>query len=61
MNTWKVVDCIEDMNFFQSAWTFKLKCFPDGLIKKFQAQFCARVDWQIECVDFFETYAPVVQ
>ena len=27
----------------------------------FQAQFCARGDQQIQAINFFETYAPVVQ
>ena len=40
---------------------FKLKRFPDGLIKKFKARFCARGDQKIKGVDFFKTYAPVVQ
>ena len=44
-----------------STWAFKLKRYPDGLIKKFKARFCARGDQQIEGIDFFETYAPVVQ
>ena len=49
------------MNVIQSIWAFKLKCFPDGLIKKFKASFCARGDQQLERIDFFETHAPVVQ
>ena len=43
------------------SWEFKLKHTSDGLIKKFKAQFCAKGDQQVEGVDFFETYAPVVQ
>jgi hypothetical protein len=35
--------------------------YPDGLIKKFKARFCARGDQQLEGINFFETYAPVVQ
>jgi hypothetical protein len=31
------------------------------MVKKFKAWFCARGDQQLEGVDFFETYAPVVQ
>ena len=59
MNAWEVFDCNGDMNIFQSTWAFKLKHFPDGLIKKFKACFCASRDQQIQCIDFFETCAPV--
>ena len=34
MNAWEVVDHTKDMNVLQSTWAFKLKHFPDGLIKK---------------------------
>ena len=49
------------MNVIDSTWAFKLKRYHDGLIKKFKARFCARGDQQIKGIDFFETYAPVVQ
>ena len=49
------------MNVLDSVWAFKIKRFPDGLVKKFKARFCVRGDQQLEGVDFFETYAPVVQ
>ena len=61
MNAWEVVDREDGMNVLQSIWAFKIKRYPDGLIKKFKARFCARGDQQLEGVDFFETYAPVVQ
>ena len=61
MGAWDVVDQTDDMNVIDSTWAFKLKRYPDGRIKKFKARFCARGDQQIEGVDFFETYAPVVQ
>jgi hypothetical protein len=48
-------------NVIQSTWDFKCNRFANGLIKKFKACFCARGDMQLEGVDFFETYAPVVQ
>jgi len=50
-----------DHHVIASTWAFKCKCYPDGLIKKFKARFCARGDQQLEGIDFFETYAPVVQ
>ena len=60
MDAWEVVDCTENMNVCQSSQAFKLKCFPNGLIKKFKARFCARGDQQIECINNFESCAPVV-
>jgi hypothetical protein len=47
-------------NILPSTWAFKCKRYPDGRIKKFKARWCIRGDRQIEGVDFFETYAPVV-
>lgn len=61
MEAWDVVEREDRMNVLPSTWAFKCKCFPDGLIKKSKARFCARGDKQIEGVDFFDTYAPVVQ
>ena len=34
MNAWEIVDRTNDMNVVQSTWAFKIKRFPDGLIKK---------------------------
>ena len=61
MGAWEIVDRKDDMNVIDSTWAFKCKRYPDGLIKKFKARFCARGDQQLEGIDFFETYAPVVQ
>ncbi len=60
IDAWSVIDCL-DHHVIASTWAFKCKRYPDGLIKKFEARFCARGDPQIEGIDFFETYAPVVQ
>ena len=63
LDAWEVVeyDPSNMPNVIRSTWAFKCKRYPDGLIKKFKARFCARGDMQLEGVDFFETYAPVVQ
>ena len=48
-------------NVLPSTWAFKIKRYPDGRVKKFKARFCARGDRQQEGIDYFETWAPVVQ
>ena len=45
----------------KDTWVFKLKRFPDGTPHKFKARYCVRGDLQTEGVDYFDTYAPVVQ
>jgi hypothetical protein len=59
-NSWEEVDREPWMNVLPSTWAFKCKRFPDGLIRKLKARFCVRGDMQIEGVDFFDTFAPVV-
>ena len=56
-----MVERKDDMNVISGTWAFKCKRFPNGTVKKFKARFCARGDQQLEGIDFFETYAPVVQ
>ena len=48
------------MNVLSSTWSFKVKRYPNGTIKKLKARFCVRGYEQIEGVDYFDTYAPVV-
>ena len=68
-NTWKAVDrsSISKMPngtrrpILKGMWAFKLKRLPDGTPLKFKARYCVRGDMQKEGIDFFETYAPVVQ
>ena len=48
------------MKFINSAWDLKCKRYPDGLIKKSKARFCARGNQQLEGIYCFETYAPMV-
>jgi hypothetical protein len=58
--SWEVVTKKVCMRVLPSTWAFKCKLFPDGIIRKLKARFCARGDCQIEVLDFFETFAPVV-
>jgi hypothetical protein len=63
LEAWELVPIPDDpdVNILQSTWAFRVKRFPDGLVKKFKARFCVRGDQQKEGVDFFETWSPVVQ
>ncbi len=58
---WDLVPRLPHMNVLPSTWAFKIKRFPDGSVKKFKVQFCACGDHQKEGINFFETWAPVVQ
>ena len=51
MGCWDVVDRSEGAHIIDSTWAFKIKCYPDGLIKKFKAHFCVCGDQQIHGVD----------
>jgi hypothetical protein len=61
IEAWQVVNQEDEMNVISSTWALKCKMYPDGLIKKSKARFCACGDQQLEGIDFFETNAPVVQ
>ncbi len=61
MDTWEIVDQPSRAKILDIIWAFKIKQFPDGLIKGFRGRICAQGDQQEEGVYFFKTYAPVVQ
>ncbi len=61
MGAWDVFQHKNDMNIINGTCTFKCKQFTSDTVKKFKAHFCAHGDQQLEGIDFFETYANVVQ
>jgi hypothetical protein len=62
IQAWTAVPCTGNItNVLPSTWASKVKCYPDGSVKKFKGHFCAQWDKQINGVDFYETYSPVVQ
>jgi hypothetical protein len=56
MDVWEEVDREGWMNILP----VKCKRFPDGLVRKLKARFCAMINHQVENVDYFEMFAPVV-
>ena len=63
-HTWKGLPRHEvppGRKILKSTWAFKLKRLPDDISLEYKARFCVREDLQTDGVDYFETYAPVVQ
>jgi len=61
MGTWEIVKRSSvTRRILPGTWTFRRKRYPDGSVRKLKARFCVRGDKQIEGIDYFETYAPVV-
>ena len=61
METFDIVDKAPWMKIISSVWAFKRIQYPDGSIRKLKARLCARGFEQREGIDYFETFAPVVQ
>jgi hypothetical protein len=62
--TWTRVnrkDVPATQKILKGTWAFKLKRLPDGTPLKYKARYCCRGDMQTEGIDYFDTYAPVVQ
>ena len=61
--TWTEVhkkDLPPGANVLPGTWALKIKRYPDGSFRKFKARYCVRGDKQLEGIDYFQTYAPVV-
>ena len=61
INAWEIVDIDNPMKFIDLTWNLKCKIYPNGLINKFKARFCARGNQKLEGFDLFEPYAPLLQ
>jgi hypothetical protein len=59
-HAWTEVKSEKWMNVVPSTWAFKCKRYLDGSVQTPKARFCVRGDKQVEGVDYFDTYAPVV-
>ena len=53
MEVWDVVERQPWMSVLPGTWAFRIKRYPDGLVRKLKARFCARGDRQTKGIDFF--------
>jgi hypothetical protein len=60
LDVFEIVDHTSGMIVLSGVWALKRKRYPDGSIRKLKARYCARGFEQVEGVDYFETFAPVV-
>jgi hypothetical protein len=60
LDVFEIVDRSSSMKVLSGVWALKRKRYPDGSIRKLKARYCARGFEQVEGVDYFETFAPVV-
>ncbi len=61
--TWKLVQrssLPEGVKPLPGTWAMRIKRYPDGRFRKIKARFCVRGDKQVEGIDYFDKYAPVV-
>ena len=60
-DVWEVVPRPEGKSMVTSRWLYKVKHAADGSIEKFKARLVARGFFQVEGVDYEETFAPVAR
>ena len=59
--TWKLEEPPPGANIIGSKWVFKAKKDPSGKVVRYKARLVAQGFSQVEGVDYFDTYAPVVK
>jgi hypothetical protein len=56
---WTLVDPPSDRKAVECKWIFKKKTDADGNVTVYKARLVAKGFWQVQCVDYDETFSPV--
>ena len=56
---WTLVDLPNDQQAIENKWTFKRKTNANGNITVYKARLVAKGFWQVQRVDYDDTFSPV--
>ena len=56
---WTLVDLPNDWQAIENKWIFKKKTDADGNVTAYKARLVAKGFWQVQGVDYDETFSPV--
>jgi len=60
-NTWTLTSLPKDRKAIGSKWVYKIKRDSNGKIDRYKARIVAKGYSQVEGIDYFDTFAPVVK